>query len=216
MRVYTRSHQQLPIVTAASIHGKPSKIAPVRIYTRSHQQLPIVTAASIHGKPSKIARSDARETIHGKNKEIAHGDAHESIHGGQSKIAHSDAHESMHGKQSKIAHSDAHESMHGMPSIIAHGGALERIHTRITHSDPPGDPISKLELLIHNFIENKTQQNSNASKVDLVPFVSPPPRGSPHQGALRTWKTHHPVGLPKRRHRNALEDTPPDLSLIHI
>ena len=41
-------------------------VTPARIYTRSHQQLPIVTAASIHGKPSKIARSDARESIHGK------------------------------------------------------------------------------------------------------------------------------------------------------
>ena len=39
----------------------------------------------------------------------------------------------------------------------------------------PGDPISKLELRIHNCIENTRQQNSNASKVDLVPFVSPPP-----------------------------------------
>ena len=65
-------------------------VTPVRVYTRSHQQLPIVTAASIHGKPSKIAHSDARESIHGKECKIAHSDAQESIHGKPSTIAHGD------------------------------------------------------------------------------------------------------------------------------
>ena len=63
---------------------------PVRVYTRSHQQLPIVRAASIHGKPSQIAHSDAHESMHGKPSRITHSDARESVHGKPSTIAHSD------------------------------------------------------------------------------------------------------------------------------
>ena len=58
----------------------------------------------------------------------------------------------------------------------------------------PGDPISKLELLIHNFIENKRQQNSNASKVDLVPFVSPtPPSPLPIRALFVPGKLTNPL-----------------------
>ena len=55
MRVCTESHQYLHMVAPLSVYTQALHIVtPVRVYTGSYQQLPIVTAASIHGCHQKL------------------------------------------------------------------------------------------------------------------------------------------------------------------